>query len=331
MSTYKRLNKQDAYITTYTAYKTWTVSGSQFSDYNIQVIPTLTPLYSSSIAQLYYPKKVAGEIVSHSFDYYLDSTLDNPSTRNFNDNSFIISIPRALTGVELRPGTNLTFEISNPQQSLYVSNSYWNTNYVDDTVLSPTTQSINLYDDGEGGLYKSGSNPRLYVGDIIYPHGMIIITDSSYATGLRNMWGQDTVQEDVEEGEGDINTPSIIKTSTTALRPKLKMTWQSSQPIFTYNYHCRLRDFEFNMTQNPTSTSSSLGVTYDNEGSIFSTTGSIYKGDVRNNITGSEFRPYITTIGLYNDSDELIAVGKVGQPIPKSLSTDMTINIKLDI
>jgi hypothetical protein len=54
-------------------------------------------------------------------------------------------------------------------------------------------------------------------------------------------------------------------------------------------------------------------------------------GDTYNFATGSYFQPYITTVGLYNDSNELIAVAKLGQPIPKSRYTDMTFVIALDI
>ena len=31
--------------------------------------------------------------------------------------------------------------------------------------------------------------------------------------------------------------------------------------------------------------------------------------------THSEFRPYVTTIGLYNDQNDLLVVGKLGRPI----------------
>ena len=37
-------------------------------------------------------------------------------------------------------------------------------------------------------------------------------------------------------------------------------------------------------------------------------------------VTHSEFRPYVTEIGLYNDSNQLLAVGKLAKPIKESLS-----------
>ena len=46
--------------------------------------------------------------------------------------------------------------------------------------------------------------------------------------------------------------------------------------------------------------------------------------------TGSYFSPYVTTIGLYNGSYQLVAVGKLSQPIPISLYTDTTFVVNFD-
>ncbi len=50
MSAYKKLNQQDAYISTYTARKSWIVSGSQYSGLGINNIVGLSgslPYYHS--------------------------------------------------------------------------------------------------------------------------------------------------------------------------------------------------------------------------------------------------------------------------------------------
>jgi hypothetical protein len=43
------------------------------------------------------------------------------------------------------------------------------------------------------------------------------------------------------------------------------------------------------------------------------------------------FAPYITTIGLYNDSGELLAIGKLAQPIKKRDDVDMNFLIRIDL
>jgi hypothetical protein len=47
-------------------------------------------------------------------------------------------------------------------------------------------------------------------------------------------------------------------------------------------------------------------------------------------VTGSNFSPYATSIGLYNNEGTLMAVGKFGQPLPMSTGTDYNIILKLD-
>jgi hypothetical protein len=40
-------------------------------------------------------------------------------------------------------------------------------------------------------------------------------------------------------------------------------------------------------------------------------------------------RTFITTIGLYNDSNELVAVAKTSQPIAKSFDKEVLVKVKL--
>jgi hypothetical protein len=46
--------------------------------------------------------------------------------------------------------------------------------------------------------------------------------------------------------------------------------------------------------------------------------------------TSSLFQPYITTIGLYNENNELLVVGKMAQPIRTSFETDTTFVLRWD-
>ena len=55
--------------------------------------------------------------------------------------------------------------------------------------------------------------------------------------------------------------------------------------------------------------------------------GSAYYEDY---VTGSDFTPFITTVGLYNDKKELMAVGKLAQPLALSQYVDTTILVNID-
>lgn len=77
-------------------------------------------------------------------------------------------------------------------------------------------------------------------------------------------------------------------------------------------YFCRAFNNEFNYSSNPTFT--------DTTGLIRVTSGS--------NILTT--RTYITTIGLYDENDNLLAVGKVNRPVLKSPETEATFRLRLD-
>jgi len=159
-----------------------------------------------------------------------------------------------------------------------------------------------LQDNGEGALSGSGTVPayltstvgtRDFYGDILYKHGLVLITDD----GINSV----------------LNSTGM---------PIYTASFESTQPIFTSNNYCKTLSSDFLFSTNPSACQPEDALS----GSIS------YSGGLpANNVTGSEFSPYITTVGLYNDAHELVAVAKLGQPIPKSKTNDMTFVVKFDI
>jgi len=98
--------------------------------------------------------------------------------------------------------------------------------------------------------------------------------------------------------------------------------WESSHTIYETQYKCTIRANEFNYSLNPSLLSSSIV----GQNKILES-GS---ADYADFVTGSDFSPYVTTVGLYNDNQELLAVAKLAQPLPTSQTTDTTILINLD-
>ena len=319
MSAYKKLNKQDAYITTYVAHKQWAITGSEFSLYGITYNTFVQGTNLNSLQQLYYPTKISGSAPSSSFDYYPQTTLYQSESRELTTGSVLLNIPTDLFGTAIKPidGFELSVAVSDfliflPVVPDYIADGYLETYQTNGrrppfNDPMPVVTVYKILDDGEGQLYVSGSSPRNYVGDIIYPHGMVVITDVTYASIL---------QSAIDDKYQRIN---------------VRLRFKSSQPIFTHNYHCKLKESECNFTYNPSALSSSLKTVYDNMDMVYSTSSAVSTGELNNNITGSEFQPYITSVGLYNDANQLIAVGKMNRPVPKSANTEMTIIVKIDI
>ena len=196
---------------------------------------------------------------------YLQSTLTASRYFPTGSDEFlgVISIPSKLFGDNIQPKSfNYTF-------------------------VSGSTHIIT--DDGEGNLVSASIN----VGNIIYPHGIAILTDQALASG------------------------SVETTNVTC-------SFSSSYTIYETQYKCTVRESEFNYTLNPSTVSSS-----------YSISGSWYNfayptGPVYDYVTSSYFSPFITTIGLYNENQELLAVAKLAQPLQTSNTTDTTILINLD-
>lgn len=104
------------------------------------------------------------------------------------------------------------------------------------------------------------------------------------------------------------------------------ISFESDVQVYENQYKCTFGEDEFNFSLNPSNLSGS-NITYS--GSALSG----YSGDsdtVFDFTTGSAFSPYITTIGLYNNMQELIAVGKLSQPLQSSRNTDTTILVNFD-
>ena len=84
-----------------------------------------------------------------------------------------------------------------------------------------------------------------------------------------------------------------------------------TENVSTSHYFVRATNREFNFSNNPTYVTGS-------DGSFAEST---FERDPRS---------YITTVGLFSDSNELIAVAKTSQPIPKSFDKEVLIKVKLD-
>lgn len=338
MSAFIKLNKQDVFVTSYTAYKSWVVNSASFAEYGIDVLEAETgstgtlfdpssasttgttknqykQLIHSSLDHLYYSGVYTGNTLTSSYEDYPQTTLYPSTSRDLGNRALVVTIPQSIFGSAIRPGT---FTLGNSVPILnYVSGGYVQIAYV----TSGGIVDYNIYDNGEGVLLESGSLRK--VGDIIYSHGLAIITDTGSIASIQSLTNCTPSVTTFSTSSylipgylsGSYMTGSIAASTGSATGSSecgYNVGWQSTYTIYTHNYKCTVREQELNYSQNPSIKSGSNGDLYD-----FA--------------TGSYFQPYATTVGLYNDSNELIAVGKLSQPVPKSTYTDTTFIVKFDI
>ena len=90
-----------------------------------------------------------------------------------------------------------------------------------------------------------------------------------------------------------------------------KFQARREEVITSQHYFCRVPNKQFNFSSNPTFTSGS-------------------NGDFTVSTFENNPKTFITQVGLYNNSNELLAVAKLSKPLQKSYSKEAIIKVKLD-
>ena len=90
------------------------------------------------------------------------------------------------------------------------------------------------------------------------------------------------------------------------------MSLNAETTIYQNEVRCRVNENDFNYTLNPSANKAGTSGSYIDA------------------VTGSDFHPYATTVGLYNDRDELLVLGKLSTPYPVPENTDMTFVVRWD-
>ena len=157
-------------------------------------------------------------------------------------------------------------------------------------VLEDETLSRTYTDDGYSNLLDSGSNIK---GNIFYDRGLVVVTK-------------------------DVVSGSVLNQFT--------LNYRSTKTIYENEIFISVLENEFNVSQNPSA------VDFNGSGygkiKLHTVTSSLdptktggfadYEYSSSLDRTGSYLAPYITTIGLYDDELNMVAVAKLPQPI-KSL------------
>lgn len=326
MGAFKSLTSQDVIITPLVTHKSFTFNGSaqwdtadikRYVGANIPVDDeqnieysgttvtdyqdvTFTQVYRT-VRQLYYSNQVPnpeGETIQTDMNGNIiagGATLNVHSRfDNFLDTT--LYQPRFIRSGSLPNANSTSLYVISIPSTLY--GDYINpASFSCTNITTDNYGTITVRDNGEGGLViTSGAYAGQIIGIINYTHGIIVFPDLVFDESIFGWW--------------------LIS---------MNLSFQSSKVIYETQYKCTLRESEFNYSLNPTIF---LGSGYI---SPLATTGFLdTSGKALNFVTGSSFSPYITTVGLYDDDQQLLAVAKLAQPVPTSRTTDMTIVVNLD-
>jgi hypothetical protein len=137
--------------------------------------------------------------------------------------------------------------------------------------------------------------------------GIILLNPKSLSVG--QAYGG--INETFDTGNGTLGNPNtskifnLIKASNSG-----SFTIQSQETVSSRYFFTRIKNNEFNYTTNP---------------SIINTSGSLLYDTLIDNP-----QTYVTTVGMYNDNNELLAVAKLSRPLIKDFTKEALVRIKLD-
>ena len=151
-----------------------------------------------------------------------------------------------------------------------------------------------------------------YAGLLFYQAGIMVLTASIFGGQLDSAKIGGALQFDKTGNSVDeVLTGSQISASADHLRNRIQnIQFNNTTELNSTVYFCRANHNEFNYSSNPTYVSGS-------------------KIRVKSQSTDIPIA-YITTVGLYNDNNELLATSKLSEPLKKDPNIEFTIRTRLD-
>jgi hypothetical protein len=192
-------------------------------------------------------------------------------------------------------------------------------------VNSPAGEYGILYATSSNNVVANATleNEQVPVGLIYYQAGVAVISGSLFSdvaeTGelglLKNAIGTMALGNPFNKTAGATGfksvTGSSISGSCDSIRNRIyNLSFNNTTELNSTIYFCRAAHNEFNYSSNPT---------YLKDSQI----------RVKTN-TLEQPVSYITTVGLYSATNELLAVAKVSEPLKKSPDTELTLRVRLD-
>ena len=146
---------------------------------------------------------------------------------------------------------------------------------------------------------------------LFYPDmGIILLNPKALASAVDPKLGEasGSIQNIYHQNNGN-NSGSVALLM--AISGGMDFQVRRTENVSTSHYFVRANNREFNFSNNPTFVSGSVGQFAQ----------SLFERDPH---------VYITTVGLYDDANELLAVAKTSKPIEKSFDKEVAIKVKLD-
>ena len=254
------------------------------------------------------------------YSQYRNLVFGGDETQNFTfdgytpDDIYIINVNRSRYKNAIRLG-NINLQLSaSLNKLLHLTDDSVTQSGSANAIRSGVGREFNLVS-GSNGVRLGSSNT--YVTNsgsygYVYPDAGLIILNADALDHSSSF-------ADFAAGAGGTNLNTGVGADTAETNPKKlqdalikgnSFILDSQEDISSKFYFCRVRNREFNYTTNDSFTAADGTLSFDS--------------------MIDNPRTYITTVGLYNDNQDLLAVAKLSQPLPKDYTKEALIKVKLD-
>ena len=290
------------YISVYQTSSTRTDAAVQFDITYADIDGLGGEYYDSSITNRTPTSTIYGQyrtmiLEDENASFYFGTDTNVITGSNF----WVLSVERARYKEKLFPGTfNLTLSGSGGFEKIHLTDTS------NDVAIQTFLGSSKVYQivsgsNGSavtGGGYVAGSGSY----GLFFPEiGTIFL--NPYAVS-QSIHVEATRSADLANGTNQITLYQAINSGSS-------FQLNSEETITSDYIFVRARNSEFNYTENPSFISGSTGEV-------------LFESFINSPQT------YVTTVGMYNDSNELLAVAKLSRPLLKDFTKESLIRVKLD-
>ena len=291
----------DYYLSVYQTASTEDTSAVQFDITYCDLLGSGSTLYNGAVAQNSPTKTLYGQyrtlILEDENANFTFGTGNNVITGSY---FWALNFERARYKESLFPGS-LNMRISGSGGIIQLTD---NSNDVLVNTFIGSTRVFQLIS-GSNGTAGSLANSGYVAGSgsygLVFPDlGVVLLNPFAISQSIR-------VAPSRSNNSDGFNNRRLYS----AISGGASFTLNSQETITSDYVFVRSRNSEFNYSENPSFISGSTGEV-------------IYSSFINNPQT------YVTTVGLYNDSNELVAVAKLSRPLIKDFTKESLIRVKLD-
>jgi len=268
-------------------------------------VPTLSQTDSSTLATKAIYSQMRNLLLDGGDTYFSVYNQNGVEGGHNLEHFYALNINRARYKEKLDPG-NIQIDLSGSAGLVTLIDDSGQTETVGSSgrVFNMVSGALNIGTGNEGTIHSVTASLNNGWG-LFYPDaGIIILNPSAIKAG---------VGVDFNSGSAANTYHNVTNMHNLfdAFKKGEDFQARRTENVSTSHYFVRANNREFNFSNNPTFVTGSTGQfvqpTFERDPKV-----------------------YITTVGLYDDANELLAVAKVSKPIEKSFDKEVAIKVKLD-